>query len=220
MSAELFLDLKKTIDEATDPVLAIILADGCEQYKGMFLTDLEERIQNQANPVHVHTICYSEDNMVFPRPLTQAVYYFAPKNYTPLFWRHANRAMNVEIDIAVATKMTQGQEYLDAAYDPSVKQQYKATENMIKNEDTSNFPSLFQQARNFAKEMWHSGKNAASGLPVLLDADASFNRFKICQSCEFLKTEQFRCEKCGCFMKTKTQLASASCPIGKWAAVS
>jgi hypothetical protein len=219
MSAELFPDLKKIIDEAVNPVVAVVLAEGCEEYKGLFLTDFEDLLSKQHNPVHYHVICYPESNMVFPRPLTQAVYYFAPKNYTPLFWRHANRAMNVAIDVAVATKMSQGQEYLDAAYNTETKQQYEMTEEMIKTEDTSKFPSLFQQARNFAKEMWHSGKNAAAGLPILVDADVAFQRFNICQSCEFLKTEQFRCEKCGCFMKTKTHLASSSCPIGKWSAV-
>lgn len=219
MSAELFPDLKKIIDEAQYPVLAVVVSDGCEHYKGLFLTDLEEKISKQANPIHFHIICYPENYQVFPLPMTQIIYYFAPKNYTPLFYRQGNKAMSVEIDIAVATKMIQGQNYLDAAYNPEIKKQYELTENMIKTEDTSNFPSLFRQARNFAKEMWQSGKNAANGLPILVDADTAFQRFETCQSCEFLKTEHFRCEKCGCFMKTKTQLASASCPIGKWQAV-
>lgn len=220
MSVEAFPDIKKMIDEAEHPVLVIVLSDGCESYKGLFLTDLEDRIAKQNNPVHYYTVCYPQNYQVFPLPMTQIVYYFAPKNYTPLFYRQGNKAMNVEIDIAVATKMIQGQNYLDAAYHPEVKRQYEMTENMIKTEDTSTFPSLFQQARNFAKEMWQSGKNAANGLPILVDANTAFERFQMCQSCEFLKTEQFRCEKCGCFMKTKTQLASASCPIGKWSTVS
>lgn len=216
MSVQYFPELKKIIDEAQHPIVAVVVADGCEEYKGLFLTDFEERLQQQPNPVHYHVICYPESQMVFPRPLPQAVYYFAPKNYEPLFYRQGNKAMSLEIDVAAATKMAQGQNYLQAAYNPELQRQYELTENMIKNEDTSRFPSLFQQARNFAKEMWHSGKNAANGLPILVDADTAFERFNICQSCEFLKTEQFRCEKCGCFMKTKTHLASASCPIGKW----
>lgn len=219
MNLQMFPDLQQVIDTAIHPILAIILAEGCEQYKGQFLTDIEARIHQQANPVNMHIICYTEDNMVFPRPMTQAVYYFAPKNYTPLFYRQGARALNVEIDIAAATKMMQGMPYLEAAYSGGLKQQYEQTEQMVKNEDTSKFPSLFQQARNFAKEMWHSGKNAAQGLPVLVDADTAFQRFQTCQGCEFLTQDNFRCQKCGCFMKTKTQLASASCPIGKWHAV-
>jgi hypothetical protein len=218
MSVELFHDLKDLIDNAQHPVLAVVLAEGCENFKGKFLTDFETQVQNQFNPVHLHIICYREEPPVFPRPLTQAVYYFAPKNYTPLFFRHGMNAMSVATDIVTALKMMEGRSYVDAAYEhnQTMHAQYQETEQMIKTEDTTQFPSLFQQARNFAKEMWHTGKNAAAGLPVLVDADTAFQRFSMCQGCEFLKTDNFRCEKCGCFMKTKTQLASASCPIGKW----
>lgn len=41
-------------------------------------------------------------------------------------------------------------------------------------------------------------------------------RFSICSGCEFFKKNGNRCKKCGCFMKLKTQLAAAKCPIGKW----
>lgn len=220
MSLEMFPDLKKLIDTAQHPIIAVVLADGCESYKGMFLTDLEQKIKNQSIPVHLHIICYTEHAIKFPRPLTQAVYYFAPRKYEPLFFRHGARAQAPEIDINIALKMVQGMSYIEAAYnDTTVREQYEKTEEMVKTEDTSNFPSLFQQARNFAKEMWHSGKNAVQGLPVLVDADTAYSRFQTCQGCEFLKQDSFRCEKCGCFMKTKTQLASASCPIGKWVQV-
>jgi hypothetical protein len=221
MSVELFHDLKAVIDNAQHPVLAVVVAEGCESYKGQFLTDFETQLNAQQNPVHVHVICYAQEPAVFPRPLTQVVYYFAPQNYTPLFYRQGMNAMSVAVDIVTVLKMMEGRSYVDAAYEhnATMRTQYQETEQMIKTEDTTQFPSLFQQARNFAKEMWHTGKNAANGLPVLVDADAAFQRFSMCQGCEFLKTDSFRCEKCGCFMKTKTQLASASCPIGKWQAV-
>ena len=217
MSVEAFTDLKTLIDNAQHPVLAVVLAEGCEQYKGKFLTDLEEQLQRQSNPVHIHVICYREEPMVFPRPLTQVIYYFAPKNYTPLFHRHGNNAMNAPTDIVTAIKMMQGMSYAEAAHGEQ-KDKYEKTEQMIETEDVSNFPSLFQQARNFAKEMWNTSKKAAQGLPVLVDADTAFSRFEMCRGCEFLTQDNFRCQKCGCFMKTKTQLASASCPIGKWQA--
>ena len=41
-------------------------------------------------------------------------------------------------------------------------------------------------------------------------------RLKICQTCEFFKPLSQRCSKCGCFMKLKTQLSNAYCPMGKW----
>lgn len=219
MSVQMFRELQELIDTAEHIVLAVIVAEGCEQFKGKFLTDLENQVKKQSNPVHMHVICYREEPIMFPRPMTQAVYYFAPKNHTPLFYRQGQRAYDAPIDIVTAIKMMQGMSYTEAAYGAEQKESYERTENLVKNEDTSKFPSLFQQARNFAKEMWHSGKNAAQGLPVLVDADTAFKRFETCQGCEFLRQESFRCEKCGCFMKTKTHLAASSCPIGKWSAV-
>lgn len=42
------------------------------------------------------------------------------------------------------------------------------------------------------------------------------SRLEICRSCEFYKPSRNQCKKCGCFMKLKTKLEEARCPIGKW----
>ena len=49
---------------------------------------------------------------------------------------------------------------------------------------------------------------------IIHDEDVLKMRWDICLGCEFLKDN--KCEKCGCFMKTKHKLAIASCPVGKW----
>lgn len=41
-------------------------------------------------------------------------------------------------------------------------------------------------------------------------------RMSICRSCEFFKPRTEQCSKCGCFMKLKTKLENAHCPIDKW----
>jgi hypothetical protein len=41
-------------------------------------------------------------------------------------------------------------------------------------------------------------------------------RLEICRGCEFFKPRTERCSKCGCFMKLKTKLENAKCPVGKW----
>ena len=41
-------------------------------------------------------------------------------------------------------------------------------------------------------------------------------RFDICKSCPELIKFTSQCKKCGCFMKIKTTMAHATCPIGKW----
>ena len=37
-----------------------------------------------------------------------------------------------------------------------------------------------------------------------------------CNDCEHYVKSTGRCRKCGCFMKLKTRMSMASCPIGKW----
>lgn len=41
-------------------------------------------------------------------------------------------------------------------------------------------------------------------------------RLEICKQCEHLEQQTTRCDKCGCFMKGKTKLPFAKCPIDKW----
>ena len=41
-------------------------------------------------------------------------------------------------------------------------------------------------------------------------------RWNECQGCEHFISATSQCKKCGCFMKVKTKLATASCPVGKW----
>lgn len=42
------------------------------------------------------------------------------------------------------------------------------------------------------------------------------SRLAICRTCEYFKPRTEQCRKCGCFMKLKTSLEQAKCPIGKW----
>lgn len=46
--------------------------------------------------------------------------------------------------------------------------------------------------------------------------DVQKRRFDICLSCDMLVKSTHQCKKCGCFMKAKTTLPNASCPLGKW----
>lgn len=41
-------------------------------------------------------------------------------------------------------------------------------------------------------------------------------RYNICKECPMLINISKQCKKCGCFMKVKTKLLHATCPIGKW----
>lgn len=46
--------------------------------------------------------------------------------------------------------------------------------------------------------------------------DIAQYRLEICKGCEFYREKTNQCKKCGCFMKLKTKLENAKCPIGKW----
>jgi hypothetical protein len=41
-------------------------------------------------------------------------------------------------------------------------------------------------------------------------------RLKICSECPAFRKASQTCRKCGCFMKLKTKLEKAVCPVGKW----
>jgi hypothetical protein len=48
------------------------------------------------------------------------------------------------------------------------------------------------------------------------DRELIESRLKICNGCEWFKKSLAKCRKCGCFMKLKTTLQEAKCPIDKW----
>ena len=41
-------------------------------------------------------------------------------------------------------------------------------------------------------------------------------RRKTCSECPRLFKPTFTCKECGCFMKIKSRLKLAKCPLGKW----
>ena len=93
-------------------------------------------------------------------------------------------------------------------------EKYQEIKNKLESENLESFPSVFQQARNLAKQAWLSGVDVAKGKPLLSTAEKAAERIKICEGCEFYK--QSRCIKCGCFMTAKIHLESSRCPINKW----
>lgn len=52
-----------------------------------------------------------------------------------------------------------------------------------------------------------------------VDAKTYEERIEICKTCPELIKVTFQCKKCGCFMKEKSKLADASCPLSKWGKV-
>jgi hypothetical protein len=42
------------------------------------------------------------------------------------------------------------------------------------------------------------------------------SRLEVCNACEFFNKRLLKCKQCGCFMKLKTTLQEAKCPLDKW----
>ncbi len=51
---------------------------------------------------------------------------------------------------------------------------------------------------------------------VLAPRELTEKRLKICSECPRLFKPTYTCKECGCFMKIKTKILGASCPLGKW----
>jgi len=49
-----------------------------------------------------------------------------------------------------------------------------------------------------------------------VEGSVAKDRFDICKACPELIKLTSQCKKCGCFMKIKTTMATATCPIDKW----
>jgi hypothetical protein len=65
-------------------------------------------------------------------------------------------------------------------------------------------------------------ENSVSPLDILkpntrfIDDYYAAQRYEICKTCPRLVQLTKQCKECGCFMKLKTKLEDATCPIGKW----
>ena len=77
-------------------------------------------------------------------------------------------------------------------------------------------PSLVTMAGNLMQTAGETAAAAIGGHSIIIPEEESNKRFEICNNCEFLNKEQYRCAKCGCFMKTKVKFSGAKCPISKW----
>jgi len=73
-------------------------------------------------------------------------------------------------------------------------------------------PSVTKMAASIAKATVQAIK---TGLPQRSPEEiAAING--ICKTCEFWRTSDNRCSKCGCYLKFKVAMATEHCPVKKW----
>lgn len=73
-------------------------------------------------------------------------------------------------------------------------------------------PNLFTQAANLAKSVT---KHALSG-GANVSPEEKQARLDICYGCDKFVKETSRCSACGCYLNTKTEWKTSSCPLNKW----
>lgn len=53
-------------------------------------------------------------------------------------------------------------------------------------------------------------------IPDKVDSETQKKRFDICLACDKIFMPTHTCKVCKCFMRIKTWMPNAKCPIGKW----
>ena len=211
-------DIEKIIMEETSLILVAVIAEGCMEHETGLEAHLNPLLDENKIPLRTLRVCFDEYDMPWPRPITEALYYFAPKRTNPLFLRSGKEAIDRFFDdLEVAKKMMSGMSYDEAIFNEEELELIKETEQTLLEEDKnkSKYPSRMNIVRNLGKDIWKSAKYIGKRLPVLVSKDIVVERYSICEQCPNL-TEAGRCTECGCFMTRKVNLEVASCPIGKW----
>lgn len=209
-----FKNLETIINAASEPILVYVVAGNCDDHVSLEEEELAKIIHESG--LSYIRFCYDESKMPFPRILDHTLYYFVPRNQTPIFWRNPIPAFTFREDIEIVRKVMNGMSLEEAQYDEASRQLVKDTEQLLKSERDKKFPPAFTRMRNFAIDMWESAKLGMRHLPVLVPAEKAFERLSICHGCEFFDAETDKCLKCGCNMAIKTNLSVSKCPIGKW----
>ena len=211
-------DVEKIIMEETSLILVAVIAEGCMEHETGLEAHLNPLLDENKIPLRTLRVCFDEYDMPWPRPITEAIYYFAPKRTTPLFLRVGQEAVDRFFDdLEIAKKMMSGMNYDEAIFNEEEIELIKETEQtfLAETEDISKYPSKINMVRNLGRDLWKSAKYVGKGLPVLASKEVVVERYSICEQCPNL-TEEGRCTECGCYMTRKVNLAVASCPIGKW----
>jgi hypothetical protein len=211
-------DIEKIIMEETSLILVAVIAEGCMEHETGLESHLNPLLDENKIPLRTLRVCFDENNLPWPRPITEALYYFVPKRTTPLFLRVGQEAVDRFFDdLEIATKMMSGMSYEEAIFDEEELKLIKETEQAFsdENEDISKYPSKMNMVRNLGRDLWKSAKYVGKRLPVLASKEIVVERYSICEQCPNL-TEEGRCTECGCYMTRKVNLAAASCPIDKW----
>lgn len=206
----------QSIIESSSNLVILFISDICvtnlDNYK-----KIQEMVENCGHPVSLYHICFDDDGMPFPRVQPDVLYYFAPKNQIPLFWRDKSQSLlDTQHDIETAIKMINGVSYVDAKFDAKTKKKYLQTNKYLEKESLSKYSEEFRDNRLLAKQMWKIRRNNAKSLPFLCSAEEAHKRLEICKRCNKFDKKERMCKECGCGMLLKVHTKDSECPLNKW----
>ena len=78
------------------------------------------------------------------------------------------------------------------------------------------YPPTTEQAKSIVNLVQNAITDVLKGNQLFASEEEQIRRMEICKSCEHFSSEDVRCRQCGCFLKQKTSLTSAKCPLQKW----
>lgn len=82
--------------------------------------------------------------------------------------------------------------------------------------DTDHLIQLAEKVRNLSNTLGQVAQQARKGEQIIAEKPLWQQRQEICDTCPHFKIPGGICKKCGCFMKVKTKIQTAKCPLDKW----
>lgn len=220
MQQNIIPEIENLINSSTLPIVMLLVSDDCEHTPTTTETTVENTILNHTVKVSYYKWCVAEENMVFPRTHTPAVYFFLPQNQQVQFWREGVQLIHtLDKDLHTIQKMFEGKTYDEARYTESELTEIRLVDTLLSKE-TSQLdrepPSAMKSARLTSMKSWKTAKRSGLNLPILAPYATAKKRLKICEGCPLLDKEKYSCQKCGCGIYHKVQLANFECPEQKW----
>lgn len=209
-------DLYWHLINSDKPSLVWVVSGDCWNHSSIETQELQDVVKSYTDRVNFHVVCIEDSEMNFPRIQDNTLYFFRKQSVHPVFWRHPIPAPTLEEDVRVIELVSSGMTYEEARYPEAEQQLIQRTEMMLERESSEQYPPLFTQMRSFAKDMWKTARQGMRHLPVLVPAEEAYRRMEICRGCDKYNSVDNRCLQCGCNMSIKTNLATSSCPLGKW----
>lgn len=198
-----FDKLPQVIARVASPVVIVITGE-CDNAAVALHGDVQRIVGRRAV---VYSMCADLEQ-------SPTIVFYAPRDERPILFREGPRALQtVRADLDEAERVARNRPSVEEEAAARAEEEH-SSQRMFETEDLSHFPSAFQMARGLARDAWKAAREAATGAPLMLPAEAARVRLDVCASCSAF--DDGRCRKCGCFVSVKAHMSAMNCPLGKW----